>query len=408
MSTCSTDFKLGDLADAADPYATLATLRAQGSVIRSASSWLVLGHKEASEVLSSPNARSGFIGELYKSVLPPGAAREEMSHRINFMDAPAHPRIRKLIVKAFTPRRVETLRPYVADLSRKLLAPLDGDGEVDLILRFTHQVPSLVISELLGVPVEDREQLTEYADRVAGLLGLGSLTPEAMQEAVAAAEDMHGYLRKLLDERRRKPGDDLISGLLTVEDEDRKLSESELMSLAATLYSAGHRTTRDLFSNGLSVLLANRPLVLEVANKKVSVEAAVEEFLRYETPTHYVVRMFCEPTEIGGVLINANEPVAVMIASANRDAAVYASPDTFDPYRWMADPAPPQPMSFALGPHFCLGANLARLEAQEMLRALIESYPTAELGAGPLKFWHTGLFRGLHALPVRLGPRSLR
>lgn len=405
-TAATTDFKLGDLANAEDPYGLLASVRSQGNVLRSANSWIVLGHKEAIEVLSSPNARSGFIGELYKNMLPPGAAREEMSHRINFLDPPAHSRIRKLIAKAFTRRRIETLRPYVGDLSRRLLKRLEGEAEIDLISGFAHQVPSFVISELLGVPIEDRDRLTGYTDRVAALLGLGSLTSETMQDAVAAAEELHAYLRVILEERRRESGDDLLSALLAVEDEERMLTENELMSLAATLYSTGHRTTRDLFSNGLSVLLANRELVKDVVDKKIDVEAVIEEFLRFETPTHYVARMFCKPTEIGGVKIGANEPVAVVIASANRDGSVYSDADTFDPYRWREDPVPPQPMSFAPGPHFCLGANLARLEAQVMLGTLLETYPNVELTGAPLTFWHTGLFRGLKALPVRLGPRS--
>ncbi len=404
-SSITTDFAPGHLATAPDPYALLASVRAKGRVLRSPGSWIVLGHAEAEALLRSQNARSGFIGALYRETLPPGAAREEMSRRINFLDPPDHGRVRSLVSKAFTPRRVNALRPFVERLSRELLRELPADETIDLIHAFAHQLPSLVISELLGVPTHDRDRLTALSDRVSVLLGLGGRTGAATEGAVAAAEEMHATFRDLLAARRREPADDLVSALLAAEENAQRLSESELLSLAATLYSAGHRTTRDLFSNGLAVLLGDGDLVHAAQTRELPASAVVEEFLRFETPTHYVARMLAEPMTLGGVAIPAGEPIAVMLAAANRDPAAYADAERFDPRRWLREPAPPTALSFAFGPHFCLGASLARLEAQVMLETLLALRPKLAL-AGELRWKHSGLFRGLEALPVRLGAGS--
>jgi len=403
MTVSATDFNPSDLGRVPDPYALLEEMRRGGSVLRSRDTWIVLGHAEALSVLRSPAARSGFIGAFYRSFLPPGAAHDEMSHRINFLDPPDHTRVRALVAKAFTPRRTAELEPYVESASRRLLEPLAGRPTVDLLTAFAHQVPSLVISELLGVPVEDRDRLTALSDRVALLLSGIGLDEHKIATALAAAEEMHAYLRALVAERRREPRDDLLSALLAVEDNAEKLSEPELLSLAATLYSAGHRTTRDLFSNGLAVLLADRELGAGVRDGERRASAVVEEFARFETPTHYIARMLVEPLDLGEVTLPADEPVTTMLAAANRDPAAYDDAATFDPRRWLKEPAPPPPLSFAFGPHFCLGASLARMEARAMLHTLFDVLPDVELAAEPLRWRHTGLFRGLEALPVRPG-----
>jgi cytochrome P450 len=407
MTVLTTKFSPTQLADAPDPYALLAAVRAEGPVVRSSSGWIVTRYAEADTLLRSPHAMTGFIGRMYSTVLPPGAAREEMSRRINFLDPPDHTRVRKLVAQAFTPRRVRELRPQIEAICRDRLeriAPVAG-RPVDLIRAFTHQVPSLVISAMLGVPIDERDRLTLLADRVASLLVMQTMTPEKLRDAVAAAEEMHACLRSLMNERRARPQDDLISALLAAEEGGRGLADAELMSLAATLYSAGHRTTRDLFSNGLSVLLRNPDILADFKAHSITAEAMVEEFLRFETPTHYVGRMLDGPMELGGVAVPAGEPMAVLLASANRDPNVYDDPDTFNPRRWLRDPAPAPPLSFAIGAHFCLGAPLARLEAAVMLETLFDVFPRVRLTGEPLRFWHTGLFRGLDSLNVLLsGP----
>lgn len=395
-----TTFDPSQLASASDPYRCLEDARQSGPVQRSASAWIVFGHAAAEQVLRSPKGRSGFIAELYRSVLPEGAAREELSHRINFLDPPDHPRVRQLVSKAFTPRRIAGLRPFVAALSRDILGKFVDIGEFDLYADFAHQVPALVISELLGVPPQDRDRLTKLSDDVAKLLGLGDMTEERLRIGVAAAEEMHAYLRALLEERRARPQDDLLSALLAAEEDRQRLSESELLSLAATLYSAGHRTTSDLFTNGTAALLQVPAVVEALRNGTLPVDSVIWEYLRFETPTHYVARSLNEPLTVGDITIPAGEPILILLAAANRDPDAYPEADRFDPERWQRSPAPPAPLSFAFGPHFCLGANLARLEAEEMLGALLDVMPNVRPATRELRWRHTGLFRGLEEYRV--------
>jgi len=405
MGAAKHEFQLGDLKDTQDPYGLFESARIRGPVQRSGSSWLVFGHAEATALLRNSATRSGFIADGYLNRLPPGAAREEMGHRINFLDPPRHGRVRKLVGKVFTPRRTARLRPFTEGLARDLLDPIAGDRPIDLIQAYAHEVPSLVISELLGVPVEHRDRLTMLSDHVSRLLGTGNDADE-LARAISAAEEIHETLRGLLDARRHSPEDDLLSALLSAEEDDDRLTESELLSLAATLYSAGHRTTRDLFSNGLAALLPHQDLLSATRDGSLPIATVVEEFLRYETPTHMVARMLAEPMELGGQKISPGEPIAILLAAANRDSRTYANPELFDPWRWTSDPEPLAPLSFALGAHFCLGASLARMEVGIMLEVLIESFPEMRLVDEPLHWHHTGVFRGLDSLPVIPGSRG--
>ncbi len=405
MEARPVQFELGQLKGEADPYALYARAREHGPVQRSGESYVVLGHPEAERLLRSSATRTGFMAQGYRLRLPEGAAREEMSHRINFIDPPRHTQVRKLVGMAFTPRRTRNLEPFVRKIAGELLAGLPADQPIDLIRRYAHEVPSLVISELLGVPVDNRDRLTTLADRVSKLLGTGN-TEEELADAVAGAEEMHATFRELVAERLAEPQDDLLSALLAAEDDDQRLTESELLSLAATLYSAGHRTTRDLFTNGLTALLPEREIIEAMLDGTLPLEAVVEEFLRFETPTHLIARMLEEPLELGGYKVPAGVPVMVLLAAANRDPRVYEDAHRFDPWRWTRTPETTAPLSFALGAHFCLGASLARLEARVMLQVLFETFPEVRLHDAPLVWRHTGVFRGVDELPVVLGEKS--
>jgi cytochrome P450 len=386
-----------DLAHTADPYPLLARVREAGPVTRLANGfWAVTGYDAAMETLCHRGCGSSPIAMRYLDGLPPGAARDEMSRRINFLDPPDHQRVRSLVSKAFTPRRIADLAPWIAATADRLLDEIGDTAELDLLGRFAHQLPSLVISELLGVPAADRERLTAWSDAVAPLLGL-QVSPDDREHAIAAAEEFHAYLSALLDERRRTPGADLLSALLAAEENGQRLERAELLSLAATLYSAGHRTTRDLFTNGMSVLLAEPARYRHVVERRWGIAEVVEEFLRYETPTLFVVRVPLEAVTIGGVDVGAWEPVLVLLSAANRDPAVFDDPDRFRPGR-NARPA----LSFAYGAHYCLGASFARAEAETMLAAVTRRWPGLALAANRALRWRQrGPFRGLDALVVR-------
>lgn len=387
------------LAELADPYAALAALREAGPVAPvDGGFWAITGHAQAVQALKHPGFVTSPIAELYLAGLPAGAARDEMGHRINFLDPPDHPRVRSLVNRAFTPRRVDALRPWAASTAGVLLDAVDPTAEpVDLLGILAHQLPSLVISELLGVPADRRDHLTRLSDQVAPLLSV-SVTGEERTAAIAAADEMHAYLGALVAERRTEPRDDLLSALVAAEAEGATLAPEELLSLAATLYSAGHRTTRDLFCNGLTVLLSQPERYGHLVDGAWSVPDVVAEMVRFETPTLYVARIAAEPVVIDGVTIPTSAPVLVYLSAANRDPAAYDDPDEFRPGR-----EGPAPLSFAFGAHYCLGASLARAEAEVMLEAVVDRWPGLVLAApdAPIPWHLRGPFRGVDELVVR-------
>ena len=377
-----------------DPFERYAQLRAAGPVVPIASGRLgAFGYAAATQLLRDPRFGTGPLSLLYASMLPPGALHDEMSRRINFLDAPDHPRVRGLVVKAFTPRRVTTLRAWVEAKATELVEALvvEPDGTVEVMGGLAHPLPSLVISEMLGVPVACRDQLTELSDAITPVFGT-TVTGAERARAVDAAEVMHAVLATELDLRRAAPQDDLLSAVVAAEESGERLSRPEMMSLIATLYSAGHRTTRDLFGNGLDLILG-----FGVPMSGATDVAVVEEVVRLATPTHYVARFAAEATELDGEAIAANQPVMVFLAAANRDPVAYSDPDEFRPGR-----SGPPALSFALGPHFCLGAALARMEVEVMLGAFADRFPDAR-ASGRKRRWHQrGPFRGLDELVVRV------
>lgn len=391
----------GSLGQGVDPYRQLAALRDEAPVLRLDCGFVaVTGHAAALTALTHPDCGSAPIGAGYRDRLPPGAARDEMANRINFLDPPDHPRVRRLVSGAFTPRRIEALRPWMRATADDLLdrvTDLGADGHpVDLLADYAHQLPSLVISELLGVPPADRDRLTAWSDAVTPLLGLGP-SSEELAGAIDAAERFHAYLDDLLEDRRRHPGDDLLSALVQAEEDGERLRPVELRSLAATLYSAGHRTTRDSLANGVSVLLADPDRWRSVADGTFGTAEVVAELLRLETPTLFVARVARADLELAGVEVGAGTPVLVYLAGANRDPEVYRDPDAFAPGR-----DGPAALSFAFGAHYCLGASLARAEAETMLGELAARFPGLRSTGEPPSFQQRGPFRGVDALPVLL------
>lgn len=392
----TTPFDLSQLTGA-DPYTALARLREQeGPVARIADRiWAVTGYDAAMETMRQRVFTSGPIGAMYREALPPGAARDEMSNRINFLDPPDHTRVRGIVSKEFTPVRIGNLRPWIASTAQELVRTVDATQPFDLLPQVAHVLPSLVISELLGVPNADRDQLTIWSDAVTPLLG-ASPTRDAIERAIDAAEEFHAYLGDLLAERRTAPQSDLLSALVAAEDDGERLQHAELLSLAATLYSAGHRTTRDLFTNGMATLLAERgQRWRRLVSGEWSAALVGAEILRHQPPTHYVARVPSEPVELAGRTLEANDVALVFIAAANRDPAAYDAPDEFRP-----DRAGPPPLSFAYGPHYCLGAALARAELEVLLETVVQAWPRLRL-VDEAVHWHLrGPFRGVDSLVV--------
>ncbi len=391
MTAGSVGFDPATLANLADPFPVYADLRAQGPAVSIMSNRIgVFGRtRRRASCSRDPRFSSGMLGSLYAATLPPGALQDEMSHRINFLDPPDHPRVRGAVGKAFTPRRVSALRPWMELEAEAMVDRLEVvDGHVEVMDGLAHQLPSFVISELLGVSMEHRDRLTSLSDAITPVFGT-SVTAAARAVAVDAAEEMHDVLGAELVSRRSEPRDDLLSALLEVGDD---LVPAELMSLIATLYSAGHRTTRDLFGNGLELLLRRGHPLPTATDPRI-----VDEITRLATPTHYVARFANEAVDVGDVRVDAGNPVMVFLAAANRDPTVYDVPDEFDPER-----GGPPALSFAFGPHFCLGAALARAEVETMLAALAGRFPRARASAEPAPWHQRGPFRGLDELRIQV------
>ncbi len=387
------------LAKTDDPYPIFDALHEQGSSVPTEAGYhVVVGYDTAREVLHDDRFSSGRIGDYFRTTLPEGAARERLGNRLNFLDPPDHTRVRKLVVKAFTPQRVEALRDWVESTAHELLdgveADFDGGESVDIRAELAHELPSAVISELLGVPAEDRDQLTEWTEAITPLLNV-QMPPDDLERALEASEQFADYARALIETRQDDPGDDLLTDLIEAEADDESLAREELVSLFITLYSAGHRTTRDLFSNGLYELLQHPEDYAAIADDPELVSGAVREFLRYETPTLYVGRVPTEDVGVDGRSVDAETITLVLLGAANRDPGTYTDPHRFDIRR-----DGPDPLSFAAGRHRCLGAPLATMEAEVMLRAVTQRFPELSLSNPRPLWWNSGPFRGLSHLQV--------
>ncbi|GAA2418378.1 cytochrome P450 [Streptomyces glaucosporus] len=379
-----------------DPYPVYAELRARGPVHRvripeDAVAWLVVGYEEARAALADRRLSKDW------SNASPALGVEPVSSGVNMLgsDPPDHTRLRGLVAREFTARRVESLAPRVREIADDLLDRMvkAPDGRADLVDAYAFPLPITVICELLGVPFLDRESFRSWTAAILGDAGT--------EEKRAAETAVTDYLTGLLEEKRGRPGEDLLSALIHTADEDGdRLSPRELLGMAWLLLVAGHETTVNLIANGVLALLTH-PDQMELLRSDPSLaENAVEETLRYdgpvETPTY---RFTTEPVEIGGTVIpGGGELVLPVLADGDRDPGRFPDPHRFDIRRETRGH-----LAFGHGVHHCLGAPLARLEGRIAFRALLERCPGLALDAHPAALsWRRGLLiRGPIRLPVR-------
>ncbi len=386
-----------------NPHPTYAVLRDHSPVQRvtlpsGLPVWLITRYEDVRAMLADPRLSKDVqrLPSHGQYLAATADVRDVISRHMLNADPPDHTRLRKLVNKAFTPRRVEELRPRVQQITDELLdrmAPLD---RADLIEEFAFPMPVTVICELLGVPVEDRDEFRVWSNTIIEGLGAG-------ERFATAAEAMYEYLRDLVEAKRRSPGDDMLSDLVAVREEGDRLSEGELTSMAFLLLVAGHETTVNLIGNGVYLLLTHPDQLALLRSDPGLLPRAVEEFLRYEGPVETsTLRFTTEPVEVGGVTIPAGEVVLVALASANRDPRRFADADRLDITR-----ADSQHLAFGHGIHFCLGAPLARLEGQVAIGELLARFPDLALAVPPEELaWRPGtLIRGLRELPVTYSPR---
>lgn len=379
-----------------DPYSVHARLRAQcpiSAVIMPGGTpaWLVTGYSESRMALADPRLRKnppGFHSSEDFSV----AALE--AHMLN-SDPPDHERLRQLVNRAFTTRRVERLRRQITAVTAGLLDEMSAQRSVDLLTSFAFPLTVEVICELLGVPACDRENFLAWSSTIAS----GTAAAEDLETSAAM---MISYFMALLSAKRREPADDLLSALVAAQIGDDSLSESELVSMAFLLLVAGHETTVNLIGNGMLALLLNPSELNRIRTDPLLLHSAVEELLRYGNPVNSATFRFAdESLEISGARISRGEIVVVALSSANRDPSRYPEPDRLDVGRDSSGH-----LAFGHGIHYCLGAPLARLEAEIAFWELVSRFGSIRLAVPPgsLRWRSNALIHGLEALPVRLVP----
>jgi cytochrome P450 len=313
-----------------------------------------------------------------------------------FLDPPTHTRIRSLASAAFTAARVEALRSHIREITQSLLKNLAVDGRMEVIAELAEPLPAIVSAEMLGVPVEDHRQLKSWSQDFAEIIGNFQHNPDRIARILKTTEEMTAYFRSAMRKEKLRP-DGLVCSLRDAEIEGDRLTEDEVIANCIITMVGGQETTTNLIGNGILSLLRN-PAQLEKLRQNPSlIPSAVEELLRYESPSQHTARVAAEDTELGGKLIRKRQAVMVVMAAANRDPERFPDPDRLDITR-----SDNRHVAFGWGAHFCFGAPLARMEGQIVFEEMLRSFPTWKLEPAPL-VWRTNLaLRGLTALPITL------
>jgi pimeloyl-[acyl-carrier protein] synthase len=395
------------------PHGAFRALRAVDPVHHSPLGfWLLAGHEEVGAALRNPalgnDESRADLGLLHLGPFMseqdrrPGPFRELAPSLLLFMDPPDHTRIRSLVSKAFTPKAVGAIEARIGELVHRRLDTLESAGSMDLLSDLAYPVPALVICELLGAPATDAPFLARHAPALAARLDPNPFRNDAIvassDEATVAMTD---YLGRLIDERHRHPGDDLLSALITAQEDGDRLSHDELVANVILLLLAGHETTANLLGNGLYALLRHPDQLALLRRNPELDRTAVDELLRFDGPVQLTERVALAPVRVGTALIPEGSIVVLCISAANRDPLVFSDPDRLDVAR-----SPNPHLSFGGGAHFCIGAPLARLEARIALRAVLDRLPDLALAQRRQHWRKTLTVRGLQRLDLTWGPAA--
>ncbi len=320
---------------------------------------------------------------------------EVLVRQMLFHDGQAHWRIRDLVSKAFTPHRVERLRPHIQEIADRLLDAVQDQGHMDIIADLADPLPAIVTAEMLGLPPTNWRQLTQWSTDFAEALGNFQHNPDHAPLVIQSLEAMCTYFLEAVREHRKRPGDDLICALLTAEHEGNSLSEEEVVANSIMLMTGGQETTTNLIGNGILTLQRHSDQLEKLRANPSLIPSAIEELLRYESPIQYTSRLAPDDVQIGGKTIRKRQAVIAVMGAANRDPERFTDPDRLDLCR-----QDNRHLAFAWGAHFCFGAPLARLEGQIAFETLLHRMPNLRLEPGPV-IWRENLaFRGLTSLPV--------
>jgi cytochrome P450 len=382
-----------------DPHAVYHALRERGPLHRvrlpdGTLGWLVLDYELAKHALTGSEVSKDLETVIGKAAIADGAAarrKPPLSGSVLFSDPPRHTRLRKLVSKAFTGRTIRNLAPRITEIADALLDELAKAESIDLLSRYAYPFSMMVISEMLGVPAQDRDAFRDWSTTMMS-------DKASAEQRGAAAAAFQGYLSGLINDDTAGSG--LISELVAVSEDGDRLDPVELMTMIVVLLIAGHETTVNLIGNAVAELLADRDLLERVSGDPADIAAFVEEVLRFQGPVHFgTLRYTCEPITLAGNVIPAGQLLLVSLAAANHDPERFDAPETV-----RTDRAANPHIAFGHGLHYCLGAQLARLEANIAITQLLARFPDLALAAKRSDLvWRESLtVRGLVEVPVRL------
>jgi cholest-4-en-3-one 26-monooxygenase len=357
--------------------------------------WAVTRHEDLVAVSRDPQTFSSGVGTALLMDLPPEDLlfmQQQMIH----MDDPAHARLRSIVSAGFTPRMIRALEQHVFELAQGIVDRVASKGECDFVTEVAAELPLLVLAELLGVPVDDRWKLFDWSNRLIGLEDPEYGSPE---DARMALVEMFVYARELADQKRSAPTDDIVSALVTAEVDGERLTDVDFNMFFFLLVIAGNETTRNSISGGMHALSTHPDQRQRLLDDPSLLPTAVDEMLRWVTPVIQFRRTATRPTELAGVPIAEGDRVVMYYASANRDERVFADAGTFDVGR-----TPNNHVAFGFGPHFCLGASLARLEMRAIFEQLLTRLPDIDVVAPPERL-RSNFINGIKHLPVQFTPR---
>jgi cytochrome P450 len=386
-----------------DPYATYRALLEHNPVSWDPvfEAWLFTRYEDVDYVLTHPNTSADRRSA--RNRLAEMARQQEQNFgpfsRAPTMltsDPPVHTRLRKLVSKAFTPRAVENLRPRIQNIVDSLLDDAEKQGQMDLVTALAYPLPVIVISEMLGVPPEDRAMFKKWSDEVVATLGGPFIGPDVMERARLAIDSLAEYLVPIIRDRRENPREDLISALVAAEEQGQVLSEDEIFSTAILLLIAGNETTTHLIDNGTYALLKNPDQLAVLRENPAMIVSAVEELLRFIGPVQLTGRVAKEDMDIGGEIVKEGQMATVLLGAANHDPAKWGkTASKLDLSR-----NPSDHLSFGDGIHFCLGAPLARAEAQIAIGSLVQRFPDLRMDVEEPEWGGTFIIRGVKHLPL--------
>jgi cytochrome P450 len=402
-------FGLTDPSFASDPYRAYARMRDAGAAcfVETWDGWAITRYAEVVLGFRDPRLSAARAGNFAARLPPP--VKERVAPFVNnlskwalLLDPPDHTRLRGLINKAFTPRVTERLRPAIEDVARTLVDDALASGATfDAVASIATPLPVIVIGDLLGLPRDDRHRLKRWSDALAHAMGAPKPSLELAMGASDAVVELEAYFRDVLAERRRHPGDDLLSQLLSARDDGRLLSDDELLATCSMILFGGHETTTNLIANGLLALLRHPEAcgrLRKADGDEAAWDLALDEMLRFDSPVQRMGRIAREDVALGDARIPAGSRVFLVMAAAHRDERVFPEPDRFDLVRDGA-----KPLSFGIGAHYCVGAALGRMEARLALGELLRRAPGLELAEPELAWLDNATIRGLRRLQVHVG-----